>query len=124
MSDVHEKSLALAKEWLDNTPDEQFLNEYYDIVFRQNGLTQHQIRLIEKQVEIGDDHIFTYINKDGKDIYYFERLGQCCGPWLSVTCRALKKKGFISVDKREKGSLLYLGNVVESFRVVFYKDPK
>lgn len=39
MNEVQEKSLKLAKEWLDNISDVQFISEYFEIVLQEKNNT-------------------------------------------------------------------------------------
>ncbi|QQG34076.1 hypothetical protein ZPAH1_orf00314 [Aeromonas phage ZPAH1] len=92
----------------------------------RKGLTIQQASLVVKQTKPEYDmqeNIYRYFNKDNKETYVIQRLGKCCGPWLSVSCRKLNKKGFIKFDFSDIIYVEYMGMKVEAHRVIFESVP-
>lgn len=93
----------------------------------KTGLTAIQSSLIYKQTDPEweeKEDIYCYLNKDGTDIYAMKRLGRCCGPSLSVSCRALRKKGYIAFDLNDEIEVQYGSGVKTAYRVLFSNTPK
>lgn len=103
---------------------ETYLEDVYS--FLRKGLTLVQASLMVKQTKPEYDmkeNIYRYLNKDNKETYVIKRLGKCCGPWLSVSCRKLNKKGFIKFDFSDTIDVEYMGMKVEAHRVIFESNP-
>ncbi|ATI17380.1 hypothetical protein [Aeromonas phage AS-szw] len=100
--------------------------------FIKKGLTVVQSSLIFKQTseewknihDVDVDKIYCYINNEGKDIYAIGRLKSCCGPWLSVSCRSLRKKGYIAFDFNDEIEIPYGSGMKTAYRVLFSDTPK
>lgn len=105
-------------------------NEKYKLgvsKFIKKGLTLVQSGILYKQTDPEweeKDEIYCYLNKDDKEIYIIKRLGSCCGPWLSVSCRILRRKGYAEFNFDDTIEADYMGGKRTAYRVVFTSEPE